>query len=109
MTVSLWLLAALLCAPVPFGASLIHLSPQPMPRILVQPTFSDARAVRTEEVSHQVGAAPLAEVALTFATSDPFVHTCLSPLLPTLITNYNVGHCLLPAQAPCYTLLFSTR
>lgn len=43
----------------------MYLSPQPVPRILVQPTFSDARATRTEEVSHRVGAAPLAEVALT--------------------------------------------
>lgn len=66
----------LLCAPVPFvGLSLMHLSPQPVPRILVQPTFSDARATRTEEVSHQVGAVPVAEVALTLA----FVHTYLSP------------------------------
>lgn len=98
----------LLCAPVPFvGLSLMHLSPQPVPRILVQPTFSDARATRTEEVSHQVGAVPLAEVALTLArilSSTP----AFPPLLPTLIINYNVGHCLLPAQAPCYTWLFST-
>lgn len=45
----------------------MHLSPQPVPRILVQPTYSDARAARTEEVSHQVGAVPLAEEALTLA------------------------------------------
>lgn len=60
VTVSLWLLAAF-CSVLlhPLGPSLTYLFPQPVPRILVQPTFSDARATRTEEVSHQVGAVPL--------------------------------------------------
>lgn len=73
----------------------------------MQPTFSDAQAARTEEVSHQVGAAPLAEVALTLARILLSIPAFPS-LLPTLIISYNVGHCLLPAQAPCYNLLFST-
>lgn len=90
--------SSLLCAPVPFvGPSLIPLSPQPVPRILVQPTFSDARATRPEEVSHHVGAVPLAEVALTL-TRILLSTPASPPWLPTLIINYNVGQSL---SSPC--------
>lgn len=85
----------------------MYLFPQPVPRILAQPTFSDAQATRTEEVSHQIAAAPLAEVALMLPRISSSIPAFPS-LLPTLLISYNVGHCLLPAQAPCYNLLFST-
>lgn len=107
VTVSLWLLAAFCSAPPPFG---------PLTHVLVSsaraPNLGAAYFLRCPGNKDRGGESPgwgcpLAEVALTLPRILSPIPTFPS-LLPTLIISYNVGHCLLPAQDPYYTLLFST-
>lgn len=93
-----WERSLAVCSLLDLSRPPVHLFPQPVPRIMVQPALPDPRTPRVAEVSQRAGG-HLAG-GWPNAVSVEATLWLLYSSIPILIISHNIGRCLLPLCFP---------